>query len=117
MTNNELNRLNFEDIIWIIFAILSIFNIISNQDQKEYVITNNQKYEDNANNRTIFVLTTLVIIYLYFFVRNARMYQNKESKTKADTVKVFGSFLFIIATICLLYFQVHSKDNFIDSKE
>ena len=117
MINNELNRLNFEDIIWLIFAILSIFNIISNQDQKQYIITNNQKYEDSANSRTIFVLTILIIIYLYFFLRNLNMYQNKENKTKADSIKVLGSLLFVTGTICLLYFQIHSKDNFIGGAE
>ena len=113
MINNELNRLNFEDIIWLIFAILSIFNIISNQDQKQYIITNNQKYEDSANSRTIFVLTILIIISGV----GIGFYINKENKTKADSIKVLGSLLFVTGTICLLYFQIHSKDNFIGGAE
>lgn len=113
--NKEINRLNFEDIIWIIFIILSILNIISNNYQKEYIITNNQEYEDKANNISIFVLTILLLIYLYFFLRNYNMYNNKEYPTHADSVKVLGSILFILATICLLYFQIHSNDNFIGS--
>ena len=115
--NNEINRLNFEDIIWLIFIVLSVLNIISNQEQKIYTITNNQTYENNANKRTIFVLTILIIIYLYFFIRNINMYKNKEYPTNTDLIKVLGSLLFIIATFCLLYFQTHSKDNFIDNVE
>ena len=45
----EINRLNFEDILWIIFIGLSILNIVSNNFQKEFVITENQFYESVAN--------------------------------------------------------------------
>ena len=41
------------------------------------------------------------------------MYNNKVNPTDADLIKVFGSLFFIIGTICLLYFQIHSDDNFI----
>ena len=117
MKNNvelELNRLNFEDILWLIFIGLSIMNIVSNKYQKEYIISNKQYYEDKANNISICVLTILVFIYLYFFLRNYNMYNNKDNSNSEDMIKVIGSFLFIIGTLCLLYFQINSKDNFID---
>ena len=110
---NEINRLNFEDILWGIFIILSILNIISNANQKKYVVSKLQEYEDTANNISILVLTILLIIYMYFFARNYTMYNNKDNRTKADQIKVAGSIFFIIGTICLLYFQTNSKDNFI----
>lgn len=116
MINNEINRLNFEDIIWIIFILLSVLNIISNSDQKLYTITNNHQYEESTNKRTIFVLTILIIIYLYFFIRNINLYGNKENPSKADSIKVLGSLLFVIGTTCLLYFQIYSKENFINSR-
>ena len=109
----EIRRLNFEDLLWVIFIFLSIMNIVSNKFQKEYVISNDQYYEDRANNISICVLTILVFIYLYFFLRNYNMYNNKDNPQKEDLVKVIGSFLFIIGTLCLLYFQVNSNDNFI----
>ena len=109
----EINRLNFEDILWCIFIILSILNIISNKLQKDYVISKNEIYENKANNISIKVLTILIIIYLYFFIRNYNMYKNKEKPTKTDYIKVIGSLLFVIGTICLLYFQLNNDDNFI----
>lgn len=109
----ELKRLNFEDLLWLIFIILSISNIISNNNQKKYIITNNQHYEEEANKISISVFTILLLIYLYFFIRNYNMYNNKDNPTKEDFIKVTGSLFFIIGTICLLYFQVHSEDNFI----
>lgn len=110
----EIKRLNFEDILWGIFIILSILNIVCNKLQKDYVITNNQYYEDSANNISIFVLTILLLVYLYFFIRNYSMYKNKGYEaTQTDLIKVMGSIFFILGTLCLLYFQVHSDDNFI----
>ena len=109
----EIKRLNFEDILWGIFIILSILNIVCNKLQKDYVITNNQYYEDSANNISIFVLSILFLVYLYFFLRNYNMYNNKDNPTDADLIKVMGSMFFIIGTLCLLYFQVCSDDNFI----
>ena len=113
---NEIKRLNFEDLLWVIFIILSILNIVSNNNQKEYVVSKNQYYEDRANNISMFVLTVLLFVYLYFFTRNYRMYKNKmNNATREDFVKVMGSIFFIIGTLCLLYFQVNSDDNFIGS--
>ena len=109
----EINRLNFEDILWCIFIILSILNIISNKLQKDYVISNNKIYEHKANNISIKVLIILIIIYLYFFIRNYNMLKNKDKPTETDYIKVMGSLLFVIGTICLLYFQINSDDNFI----
>ena len=117
MNNNEeseIKRLNFEDMLWVIFIVLSIMNIVSNYFQKEYVISREQYYEDRANDISVIVLTVLLFVYLYFFVRNYKMYNNKGiNVTQTDFVKVLGSFLFIIGTLCLLYFQIHSDDNFI----
>ena len=109
----EIERLNFEDILWVIFIMLSILNIVSNNCQKNYVKSNEQFYEDRANNISIFVLLILFFVYLYFFFRNYNMYNNKDNPTDADLIKVMGSVFFIIGTLCLLYFQVCSDDNFI----
>lgn len=111
--NSEIERLNFEDFIWVIFIGLSILNIVSNKFQKMYVISLEQIYEDNANTISLFVLIALLFIYLYFFLRNYNMYMNKEEVMDYDLVKLIGSFLFIIGTLCLLYFQVNGDNNFI----
>lgn len=114
---NEIERLNFEDILWIIFIFLSIMNIVSNNYQKEYVISRNQYYEDKAGNISIFVLTTLFFIYIYFFIRNYNMYNSKTNPNQTDLIKVTGSLFFILGTLYLLYFQVNSNDNFISEIE
>lgn len=109
----EINRLNFEDILWFVFIVLSILNIVSNNLQKEFIISDDEIYEDRANNISIKVLTILVFIYLYFFIINYRMYNDKDNPTNYDFVKVMGSLFFVLGAICLFYFQVKGDDNFI----
>jgi hypothetical protein len=41
------------------------------------------------------------------------MYRNKDNSTDVDLIKVIGSLLFVVGTLCLLYFQINSDDNFI----
>ena len=61
--DNEIRRLNFEDILWVIFIFLSIMNIVSNNYQKEYVISNNEYYEDKAGS-----ITKIVLLILFFVI-------------------------------------------------
>lgn len=111
---SEIRRLNFEDLLWILFIVTSVLNIVGNDYQKRYVVTNNEKYENKANNIYVFILIIVLFIYLYFFNRNYKMYKSKmDSATKEDLIKVMGSVFFIVGTLCLLYFQVNSKNNFI----
>ena len=109
----ELKRLSFEDIISLIFITCSILNLMGNNNQKKYLVSNNKEYEQNANNLYIIGLILTFLIYIYFFSRNIRMYNNKDNPTNKDMVKVIGSFLLIIGVLCLLYFQVNNDDNFI----
>lgn len=74
---SEIRRLNFEDLLWIIFIVTSILNIIGNDYQKRYVVSNNENYENMANNIYVFILIIVLFIYLYFFNRNYKMYESK----------------------------------------
>ena len=47
--HSEIDRLNFENFIWIIFAILSILNISGDNEEKKYLRTSNKLYEIKAN--------------------------------------------------------------------
>lgn len=114
---NEIMRLNFEDFLWIVFIFLSILNIVANKFQKNYVVSGKQYYEDKANNISIFVLILLLFVYIYFFYRNYNMYNNKYNPSGVDRIKIVGSLFFIFGTLCLLYFQVNSDDNFIVESE
>ena len=109
--SKEINRLNFENIIWIIFAILSIANIIGDNNEKHFLQTYNHDYKDNANHIFELTITFTLIIYIYFLMRNYNAFSKCSYKEKSlYAIKVLGSSFLIAGSICLLYFQFKQKD-------
>ena len=110
---NELNRLNFEDWLFIIIITLSLVNIFSDWLQKKYLETNNREYLKESS--IIFTITLIitVFVYLYFVKRNYNLY--KDSSPENITIykiKLLGSILLVIGVILLIYFQINDP-NFI----
>lgn len=111
--DNDLERLNFEDYIWVIFIVLSILNIFGDNYQKQFLETNDSNDEIRANNIFLFVLIISFFIYLYFLIRNISAFERADEEEKnLFSIKVFGSILFVVGIICLIYFQV-KQTNFI----
>jgi NADH:ubiquinone oxidoreductase subunit 2 (subunit N) len=103
---NKINRLNFEDFLWIIFVFLSILNIYGNNFDKEYLKTNNKSYQNNANKVFEFTLIITFLIYSYFFIRNYSAYKEcNEEEKQLYVIKVLGSSFLIAGIVCLIYFQ------------
>lgn len=103
---NEINRLNFEDLLWIIFIILALINIYGDYNEKEFLKTNDNtfKYKSNRAFETTIFIT--IIIYIYFIVRNYFAYKKApENKKYLYKIKLLGSAFLIAGAICLLYFQ------------
>ena len=103
---SELERLDFEDFLWIVFAILCLLNYSGDNNDKAYIRTNDYYYKRSSN--TIFELTVIVtfIIYVYFLVRNYKFYAKASEEEKSlYFVKVLGSCFLIAGSICLIYFQ------------
>ena len=108
----EINRLRFENKIWILFAFLCLLNIRGYDDDINYIKTNNNKYKNESNNIFKFTLICTLFIYLYFFRRNVRFYNKANSNQKElYSIKVYGSLLLIVGVILLIYFQVN-QDSF-----
>lgn len=109
--NDDLERLTFEDFIWILFIGLAILNIVGDQFLKEFIIKNDKNDETQANNIFLFVLIISLFIYIYFFIRNVNIFEKaNEEEKKLLVVKVFGSALLIAGIILLIYFQVKQID-------
>lgn len=100
----ELNRLKFEDFLWLLFAILSFANIGGDHNEVEYLKTNNNTFKSKANHIFETTLTITLLIYIYFFIRNYNAYKKSTDKELYKT-KLFGSSLLIAGILCLLYFQ------------
>lgn len=109
--NNEIKRLNLEDFLWALFAILSIINIQGDKLQKEYLYSNKKEIEKQSNDIFTLTLTVTLFIYLYFFIRNYNAYKkaSKENKRLFE-IKILGSAFLIAGIISLIYFQTHNPD-------
>lgn len=64
----EIERLNFEDLLWGTFAVLSLLNIYGDYDDKEYLKSHNNRYRLESNKVFTFTLIVTFFIYLYFFL-------------------------------------------------
>lgn len=106
-------ELEFEKFLLLLFATLCFINIKGTSIQEKYLDTGNKKYENDANNIFIFTLSITFLIYVYFFIRNFKAYENASEDEKRNyRIKVIGSSFLIVAILCLLYFQC-SRNNFI----
>jgi len=108
---NEINRLNFEDWIFVIFIVVAILNIYGDQLQKKYINENNPTYQIKANKVYLVVIIITILIYIYFVKRNYNLFIHSEySRKKTTGIKFLGSILLLIGSICLLYFQLNEND-------
>ena len=106
----NIKRLNFENALWVLFAILSFLNILGNKNEKDYLKTNNTLFKNIANKIFEFTITTTFFIYTYFFIRNYKSYKiAKENEKTLFSVKLLGTSFLIAGIICLLYFQENEE--------
>ena len=115
ITFDQIKRLRFEDILWLIFVFLAFINIYGDELQIKFLNTNNKNLEKKANDAFTFTLIVTFFIYIYFFLRNYNAFKNVSAKQKSLlTIKVLGSALLIAGIICLIYFQ-RKNSTFIGS--
>lgn len=84
-TVREIRRLNFEDIVWIIYASASISNVYGNYYDKLYLKTNDDAFLNRANDIFEITLTITFIVYIYFFYRNYKLYERASPEEKRIT--------------------------------
>ena len=112
---NELNRLKFENFLWILFAILCIGNVYGDYNEIEYLETSNDSFEKKSNEIFEITLILTLFIYIYFLHRNYKAYlQSTAEDINLYSIKLLGSSLLIAGVLCLLYFQ-KKQTSFIGS--
>lgn len=107
---SELSRLDFENFLWIVFIFLAVGNILGDICDQEYIKTNDQFFQRNADKIFEFTLMVTFFIYIYFFLRNYAFYKKASDSKKNDLfIKLLGSIFLIVGVTCLIYFQL--KDS------
>ncbi len=112
MNDNAFNDLRIDEMIWVIFIVLSILNIIGDECLIEYYSFSN----DNKNKQAkdIFTISVFIslIIYLYLLYKRYNVYKNNKINNK-DTmicgIRLFGTILVVVATILFLYCQLEDR--------
>lgn len=112
MNNDKINlvkRLDFENIIWICFIIISFSNIYGSKLIKKSILYNDKQAENKANKLFLKLTLLSLIIYIYFFKRNYNDY--KKTSTKNFEIRLIGSSLILLGTLCFLYFQLNNPND------
>ena len=108
--NDDLvKRLNFENFIWIIFIVVSVIDIYGDELIKKGVKENNKEAQRKAENLFLGVALISILVYIYFFYRNYIDYKNHCNKYYE--VRLFGSALILIGTLCLIYFLLYNSTD------
>ncbi len=100
-----LRRLNFENIIWVVYIAVAAFSIYGDELIKRSVQANDRDADILARKIFIGILTVTTIIYFYFFARNyndLKKYPNEETYQ----IRFVGSVLMLVGITCFLYFQL-----------
>ena len=100
-------RLNFENLIWISFIIISILDIYGDELIKKEILYNDKKSGDKANKLFLGITYFSILIYIYFLIRNYHDYK-KNNHTIHYEVRLIGSVFVLIGTFCFLYFQINN---------
>lgn len=110
-------ELELEKIIWGIFIISSLLNIVSDNLQIDYLDNNDKNKLDNAYKVSLFVLILSIVLNSYFVIRNYRDYRNNinnnsnKNKSFFLLIRLIGSILLILGVCCSLYYLVNNKNS------
>ena len=102
-------RLSFENFIWFTFIIVSALDIYGDELIKTSIKNNNPTARKRADNLFLFFALISILVYIYFFYRNYTDY--KKHPNKNYEIRLFGSILILVGTLCLLYFQLNNTNN------
>lgn len=112
--NRQLERINIENIIWLIYFFLIGFNLYSNYLEAKYLSDKDIESRENFRyiNEMIFFIS--LIIYLYFLYLNWQDITSLDSNSSPNRVKLttysfIASILFVLAGILALYVACNIK--------
>ncbi len=102
-------RLSFENLIWIVFIVISALDIYGDELLKKSITKKDKEAQKRAQKLFLGISIVSILIYIYFFTRNYSDY--KKYHNKSYEVRLVGSTLILIGAICLLYFQVTTRQE------
>ena len=108
----KLQRLNNEDLIWVIYFFIVIAALISNTYEKNYLLTGNSSNQKKFKILNITVFSIAFFIYLYFVITNYEdlAYLRKNATRKEilnANIALISSLLFLVGGILALIGEIN----------
>lgn len=110
--NEEIERIDFENILVVIFIIAGFLNIYANRLRQEYLKTEDNNKNKQAHEIYIFIIIVSIFAYSYFVKRNYNFY--KKSKTSNDDfernkLNFIGSLFLLIGAMFILFSELNNN--------
>lgn len=117
--NNELNLLQNEDFIWLIYFFIVIFALIANKLERSYIYNNNIKDQQLAQKITTTILIVAFFIYLYFVLVNYKNLEfiKKNSNNKDVRVafeRLITAIIFLVGGAFAIYADFDANSSNVD---
>lgn len=108
--NKELDNLQIENIIWLIYLFIIGASFISNYFAERYLYTMDPQIKKIFRNINIFVLSIALLIYLYYaYVAYESIKEDDHSLWKY--LILIASILVLIGGIIYLYVEIYKNAN------
>lgn len=106
--NRDIRNVIVDEEIWIIFIVISLFNIVGDEIDKRNLMLNNS-HSKNAKEIFLFTAIIAITIYIYFTIRNYDDYMSYRNTTYSNLYKerLLGSILIVVGSIMIVYFNIN----------
>ena len=114
-TKEILNEIETENFIWIIYLLIIGLSFLANSFEKDYYINNNLESKDIYRMINIFILSVVLIVYLYFFKGNFKVINelsvfDSYKKKRFNELNFIASALIVIAGVIFLYIAIYDEN-------
>lgn len=112
--NEQIKRIDFENILIAIFIIAGLLNIYANKLRQEYLKTNNKQKDDFAHEIYVFIITVSIFAYSYFVNRNYKAYKEDNGTNQNNyqsKMNFIGSVFLFVGAIFILLGELNDSDE------
>lgn len=116
MNNNDvLKDIETENFIWIVYLFIIGISFIANNFEKDYFINGSLDSKNKYRIINIFVFTTALVIYFYFFFDNYKTIKNLDCNSSNEKIffnnlNFIASILIVVAGCIFLYIAIYDKN-------
>lgn len=108
----RLQRLNNEDMIWVVYLFIAIAAIISDKFERDFILSKNTIAHKKFRTINVVVLTVALFIYIYFvFLNYEDVATLKKEVTKKEVIlshaSLIAALLFLVGGIITLFVEIN----------